>query len=142
MKFKLSSATFLFVIGLSFKCYSAKINCPDSIIETPQVISAEKDWKVMATSGVRRLDHIEIYLGNPSDGGVQIPDSTKIVAGKEIVEWKLKHANADVFWISCSYIGTTAILIQKLDSKFTECIATYELLKNGRRLRLISVDCH
>ena len=102
------------VLTLPFAAVAAEIHCPASITETPTVSTEEKQWLVVATSGVRQLEHVGIYLGNPSEYGAQVPDATKTADKKETVTWRFLRSATDTFWIGCSYLGTTAMLFQKV----------------------------
>jgi hypothetical protein len=115
--------------------------CPSSINEAPSVAGADAQWTVVASFGERRLEHVGIYLGNLSDYGAQVPDSTKQNAKTETVTWRITRSKGDIFWIGCSYVGTTAMLFQQLDDTVSACVASYDLLRSGKRLRLKSLDC-
>jgi hypothetical protein len=144
MRSKVTCALFSALVGLLFKAGSSvatEISCPNSIRETPSVSAADKHWIVVASSGERQLDQAEIYLGKPSEYGAQVPDSTTKKQGREIVSWHLVRSPTDTFWLGCSYVGTTAMLFQRLDSTVTFCAVSYELLPSGKRLRLSHVDC-
>lgn len=120
---------------------AAEIHCPTSVKETPTVSTEEKQWTVVASSGERHLEHVGIYLGDPSEYSAQVPDSTKTVKKKQIVKWRLTRSKTDTFWVGCSYVGTTAMLFQKVDGKATMCVASYDLLPSGRRQRLSAMVC-
>lgn len=131
-------------ISLSFTTHTAvatEIHCPASVMETPGVSTEEKEWTVIANSGERHLEHVGIYLGAPSEYSAQVPDSTKTVKKKQIVKWRLTRSQTDTFWVGCSYVGTTAMLFQKVDAKATTCVASYDLLPSGRRQRLSAMVC-
>jgi len=120
---------------------AGEIRCPGSITETPSVSTADQGWNIVAGTGTRPLEHVGIYLGDPADYGAQIPDSTKRIGPQERISWRIVRAPADTFWVGCSYVGTTAMLFQKLDSSITLCVATYDLLPSGKRQRLSTLDC-
>lgn len=144
MRSKLAGALFFALLGLLFKAAPAvaiEISCPGSISETPSVSEANKRWIVVASSGERQLDQAGIYLGDPSQYGAQVPDSTTKTKGTETVSWHLVRSPTDTFWVGCSYVGTTAMLFQRLDAAVTFCAASYELLPSGKRLRLSHLDC-
>lgn len=128
-------------LTLSCAAPAVEIHCPASMTETPTVSSAEKQWVVVAPSGERYLERVGIYLGNPSEDGAQVPDSTKTDKRKETVTWRLTRSETDTFWVGCSYVGTTAMLFQKVDAKATTCVAAYDLLPSGRRQRLSAMVC-
>jgi len=119
----------------------AEIECPASITETPSVISGNAAWLISAKTGERPLEHAGIYLGSPAEAGAQVPDSTRTTRFREKVTWKLVRAPQDEFWVGCSYTGTSAILLKRLESGVTQCIATYTLLPSGRRQQLETMDC-
>lgn len=143
MKLKLALAILLAVFYLSMPPRSAagEINCPEFIVETPTVSVNAKHWVVVASSGERALEHVGIYLGTPSDYGAQVPDSTKKAKDKETVTWNIKRSPTDIFWVGCSYVGTTAMLLQKLGSSIKTCVATYDLLSSGKRQRISALHC-
>lgn len=120
---------------------AAEIHCPASITETPTVSTEEKQWIVVAIPGERHLERVGIYLGNPSESGAQVPDSTKTIKKKETVTWRLTRSETDTFWVGCSYGGTTAMLFQKVDTSVAACVASYDLLPSGRRQRLSAMIC-
>jgi hypothetical protein len=120
---------------------AANIVCPSSIVEAPGVSTEVKDWSVVAASGERQLEHVGIYLGSISEHGAQVPDSVKSVKAKETVTWRLTRKESDTFWIGCSYVGTTAMLFQKVDAAVATCVASYDLLPSGKRQRLSAMSC-
>lgn len=121
--------------------FAAEIHCPTLITETPTVSKEDKQWIVVASSGERQLERVDIYLGTLSEYGAQVPDSTKTVKKKEIVTWPISRSETDTFWVGCSYVGTTATLFQKVDANVTACVASYDLLPSGKRQRLSAMDC-
>lgn len=120
---------------------AASIYCPRSIAENPTVSAEDKEWIISSNLGQRQLEHVGIYIGTPSEYGAQAPDSTKTIKKKEMVTWQIRHSATETIWVGCSYIGTTAILFQKLDTSVTECVASYDLLPSRRRQRLSYMDC-
>jgi hypothetical protein len=144
MRLKLILAIHLAVLclfSISSPSIASEIKCPSSITETPTVSITDKRWTVVANSGERPLEHVGIYLGTLSENGAQVPASTKKAKRKETVTWNIKRSLTDTFWVGCSYVGTTAVLFQELDSSVTLCAATYDLLSSGRRQRLSTLDC-
>lgn len=138
----LSISTMVFTLSsTALAAVAAEIHCPASVTETPTVSTEEKQWIVVAIPGERNLERVGIYLGNPSEYGAQVPDSTKTVKKKETVTWRLTRSETDTFWVGCSYVGTTAMLFQKVDAKATTCVASYDLLPSGRRQRLSAMVC-
>lgn len=119
----------------------AEIHCPESISETPSVSINDKTWTVVTKTGERSIEHVGIYLGTVSEYGAQDPDSTKKVRLRETVTWNIVRSPTDGFWVGCTYVGTTAILLKKLDPEIKQCVAIYELLPTGRRQRLITFGC-
>lgn len=136
---------FLFILALvltiSASIFAAEIHCPASINETPNISNKYIQWTVVANSGERPLERAGVYLGIPPDYGAQVPDSTKSDKKKETVTWKISRANSDLFWIGCSYVGTTATLFQQIGNTIEVCTATYDLLPSGKRLRLYTLEC-
>lgn len=120
---------------------AAEIHCPETITELPTVSNKNKEWTVITSSGERQLESIGIYLGTPAEYGAQVPDSTRTIGKKEDITWKITRSTADTFWLGCSYVGTTAMLFQKLAATVKECVATYDLLPSGKRQRLRTVEC-
>lgn len=132
------------VLCLSFRAHVAvaeEIHCPTSVTESPAVVTNEKNWTVVARSGERHLEHVGIYLGTPAEYSAQVPDSTKTLKKKQMVKWQLTRSETDTFWVGCSYLGTTAMLFQKIDAKATTCVASYDLLPSGRRQRPSTMVC-
>lgn len=144
MRQKLALAIPLAVLclpSISSPSVAGEIKCPSSITETPTVSSNDKRWTVVTNSGERPLEHVGIYLGTLSEYGAQVPDATKKSKRKEMETWNIKRSPTDTFWVGCSYVGTTAVLFQELDSSVKVCVATYDLLPSGRRQRLSALDC-
>ena len=135
------SLAVLCLLSISSPSVAVEVKCPGSITETPIVSINDKQWTVVANSGERPLEHVGIYLGTLSDYGALVPDSTKKTKRKETITWNIKRSPTDTFWVGCSYIGTTAVLLQKLDFGLKVCVATYDLLSTGRRQRLSTLDC-
>lgn len=144
MKSKLAGALLSALLGLSLRAapsVATEINCPDSIKEAPSVLTADRGWIVVATRGERPLEQAGIYLGKPAQYGAQVPDSTTKTKKTETVSWRLIRSPTDIFWVGCSYVGTTAMLFRRLDAAVTFCAVSYELLPSGKRLRVSHVDC-
>ena len=123
---------------LSFVAHTAvaaNIVCPESIVETPKVLTDEKSWTTVAPTEKRRLENAGIYSGSISDRGAQVPDSETSSKTKETVTWQLprdKDENdTNTYWIGCSYLDTSAILFQKVDAAVTKCVATYVYVPGG-----------
>jgi hypothetical protein len=125
----------------STNLFAMEIRCPHSISESPFVNPPDGEWEVVAELGERPLDQVSMYLFHPSKRGALVPDSTQRAKSEEKVSWRLGHGNNDEFWVGCSYYGTTAILAKKIDASISQCIATYELLRTGSRLRLKGMSC-
>lgn len=119
---------------------AAEIQCPRTITETPAVSTPNDQWTVVALSGERPLEGVGVYLGDPPEHGAQVPDSTKTKT--RIVKWRLVRAEKDTFWVGCTYVGTTAMLFQKVDAKASACAATYDLMPSGRPQRLSGMIGH
>ncbi len=119
----------------------AEIHCPASISETPLVSISDETWTVAAKKGERPLEQVGIYLGSISEYGAQVPDLTKKAKLQETVMWKLVRLPKDNFWVGCAYVGTSAILLKKLDPSLQQCVATYTLLPTGKRQRLNTFEC-
>lgn len=131
----------LCLLSISSPSVAGDIKCPGSITETPTVSLTDKRWTVVTNSGERPLEHVGIYLGTLSEYGAQVPDATKKSKRKETVTWNIQRSPTDTFWVGCSYVGTTAVLLQELDSSVNVCMATYDLLPSGRRQRLSTLNC-
>lgn len=124
---------------------AANVVCPPSILETPNVSTVEKGWTVVAPTGTRWLEHVGIYFGSITDPGALVPDSDKSGIAKETVTWQMprdKDENdTNAYWIGCSYLDTSVILFQKVGASVTTCVASYDLLPTGERLRLSAMNC-
>jgi hypothetical protein len=121
--------------------HAAETACPAAIVETPSVALTDDAWQLAAAPGERPLEHAGIYLGALAQLGAQVPDSTRKKQLTETVTWRLRRADADQFWIGCSYVGTTALLARPIAPGATECVVSYELLRTGRRQRLTGIAC-
>ncbi len=122
-------------------CNAAEITCPGAITETPTVSIENKLWSVVTSSGERQFEHAGVYLGPLSAYSAQAPDQTKKTNTKELVTWNIKRSAGDTFWVGCSYVGTTAMLFQKLNEAVAVCVVSYDLLPSGNRLRVSSAQC-
>ena len=120
---------------------ATEIKCPDSIRERPVVETQVEGWDVVGEAGVRPLDRVGIYLFNPAKNGALVPDATKRTKTEERVTWLLVRGQSDEFWVGCIYHGTTALLAKRLDQDVGQCVASYQLLPTGTRLRLIRMSC-
>lgn len=132
------------IIGLmlgSSVSVAEPIRCPDSISETPTVLSNEKSWIAVVKTGDRPLERVGVYLGSLTEYGAQVPDNTETSKKSETVTWNLNRFPEDSFWIACSYAETSAMLFQPLAASIKQCVATYELLPTGRRQKLAAVNC-
>ncbi len=120
---------------------ATELACPDAILETPSAATTQGPWRLAAAAGERPLDHAGIYLGAPGQLEAQVPDFTRKKQHTETVTWRLKRADGDRYWIGCSYVGTTAMMVRPVEPGIQECEATYELLRTGRRQRLKGMAC-
>jgi hypothetical protein len=140
---------FLLVLCLPFMAHTAlaaNIVCPESIVETPNVLTDEKGWIAVAPTGTRWLHDVDIYFGGLSNPGKQVPDSEKTSKTKETVTWELPRDKDEndkrTYWIGCSYLDTSAILFQKVDAAVTKCVATYDYVPGGgSKPQLSSMIC-
>jgi hypothetical protein len=119
-----------------------EIKCPDSIRERPVVETQADGWDVVAGEpGMRPLDKVGVYLSHPSQNDALVPDSTKRTKTEERVTWQLVRGQSDEFWVGCTYQGTTAVMAKRLGQDVGQCVASYQLLPSGSRLRLIGMSC-
>ena len=137
MRIRLLSILLAFATG----CAAADLNCPDAITETPTVQDAPTPWVFQGDQGRRHLDQVAVYFGHPNERGVQIPD--KIIKSKsgEIVVWLISATKGEQYWVGCSYLGTTAVLISPIEILTRGCSARYSVLPTGKRLKLLSFTC-
>lgn len=119
----------------------APIQCPATIVESPQLAGVPSSWAVMAPSGERTLKQVGVYWGPQEELGALVPDGERIDKRQERANWTLLPKSGGHFWIGCQYHDTTAVLLRRLDESVKQCEAIYDLLPTGRRLRLVSVDC-
>ncbi|MDR0777376.1 MAG: hypothetical protein LBE81_12175 [Azonexus sp.] len=123
---------------------SAVIDCPESIVETPSVSINDKIWTVVAKTGERPLEQVGIYQSRTDTAdvyGAQVPDSTKTTKRQEVSTWNLVRSPTDTFWVGCSYVGTTAIVLKRLDPDTKKCVATYEPNPPSRWKKLSVFRC-
>jgi len=127
-----------------FPTFSAEIECPASIVETPSVSINDKVWTVVTKTGERPLEQVGIYQSRTDTAdvyGAQVPDSTNTAKRQEVSTWNLIHSPSDIFWVGCSYAGTTAIVLKQLAPDIKQCVATYELTPPSRWKRLSTFRC-
>lgn len=142
---KINTALFTFfavTLASTDLVFADEIKCPSFIFEQPTISDSPKEWTVVAKVGERPLEQVGIYLGSLVEAGAQVPDSSQKVKLKEIVTWNIQRSPEDTFWVGCSFVGTSAMMFQKIETKIKSCTATYELLPTGRRQRLLSMSCH
>jgi hypothetical protein len=120
---------------------AAAIECPGSITEAPTVAVPNAAWSVVAKSGERPLDQAGIYIVIGTEYGSQVPDVIRKAKREEHVSWRMPSPTTERYWLGCSYLGTTALLMIELDPAIKSCVATYTLLKTGRRQQLKNIDC-
>lgn len=87
------------------------------------------------------MDQAGIYIGIGAEYGAQVPDTTRKSNREERVNWRMPSPATETYWVGCSYVGTTALLVIKLKPTIEACVATYTLLPTGRRQRLKNIDC-
>lgn len=143
IKIKPVGAAFvMFLLAAAMMAQAATIQCPRSITEKPAVASPPSAWVVVAESGPRSLSQAGISIKIGSEYGAQVPDAVSRARREEHVNWTLPPAPAaERYWLGCSYLGTTAMLVVKLEPTDKSCVAIYELVKTGKRQRLKTVDC-
>lgn len=135
------ACVFMAMIGAISESFANDVFCPETIIESSRVDGPTGDWLVDASQGVRTLDSVGVYLGDPALRGAQVPDHTRRSKTEETVTWQLARAIGDDFWVGCAYIGTSAMLFKKIAVSDTRCVVKYTLLPTGRRLKLKSFAC-
>jgi hypothetical protein len=136
------------VLGMGkFKNATGKTECVEFVRQAsgaPQTPLWKKGKKVpeaLGESGTRPLDKVVVYLSHPTQNGALVPDSTKRTKTEERVTWRLVRGPSDEFWVGCTYHGTTAIMAKRLGQDVRQCVASYQLLPSGSRLRLIGMSC-
>lgn len=127
--------------AIAFAAQAATLQCPRTIIEKPAVAPENAPWSVVANSGERQLEQAGIYIAIGAEYGAQVPDATTTANREEHVKWRMPSPAAETYWVGCSYVGTTAMLVTRLKPTTESCVATYTLLATGRRQRLKNIDC-
>ena len=82
------------MIGAISESFANDVFCPETIIESSKVDGPTGDWLVDASQGVRTLDSVGVYLGDPALRGAQVPDYTRRSKTEETVTWQLARAIA------------------------------------------------
>ena len=117
------------------------ITCPPILVETPIVQSMLSGWEVDVRAGRRTLADAAIHLSRGSDRGGVMPDTTNLSGRQETATWSLSPGDGNVYWVACSYGNTSALLLQKVPETARRCVASYDVLKTGRRLNVRPVTC-
>ncbi len=120
---------------------AATITCPPTVIETPFVSSLLAGWEVDVRAGRRTLSDATIQRSRGSDRGGVAPDATRLSGRQETATWTLSPGEGSVYWVACSYGGTSALLLQKVPDTARRCTATYEVLQTGHHLNVRPVEC-
>jgi len=120
---------------------AAPITCPPVMVETPVVSSLLPGWEVDVRAGRRTLSDAAIHLSRGSDRADLAPDFTHLSGRQETATWLLPARDDAVYWVACSYGSTTALLLQKVPESARRCVATYDVLKSGRRLNVRPMQC-
>jgi hypothetical protein len=115
--------------------------CPTTVTVKPSVQSIGPEWKSIESSSTLSLERVAFFLKDPSGAGALVPNSTKKLKGEEREVWTFVRATGDVFWLSCVYHDTTAMLARRLDPTISQCEVLYDLLPTGRRLRVKAITC-
>lgn len=136
----------LCLLFVAHTAVAANIVCPESIVETPKVITEEKGWTAVTPTEKRRFENAGIYSGSISDLGALVPDSDASGKNKEAATWELRRRGknenrTDAYWVGCSYEDTNTMLFQKVDAAATTCIASYELLSPDKGLKFKTMIC-
>jgi hypothetical protein len=126
--------------GLHVGAFAAEVNCPASLRETPGVVDPGPGWTVLARAADRPLESVMVYWGPGTEPAAQVPDETQKKKLIESVRWDLPRQQ-EPYWIACAYVGTSALVLQKLGADLSRCVVTYDLLPSGRRLRVKAVSC-
>jgi hypothetical protein len=117
------------------------ITCPPVLVETPIVQSLLAGWEVDVRVGRRPLSDAAIQLSRGSDRGGVAPDATTQAGRQETATWWLSPGDGNIYWVACSYGNTSALLLQKVPETARRCVASYDVLKTGRRLNVRPVTC-
>ena len=117
------------------------VACPPSLVETPVVSSLLPGWEVDVRAGRRPLSDTAIHLSHGSDRDDLAPDFTSLSGHQETATWTLPPRDGSVYWVACSYGSTSALLLQRVPESARRCVATYDVLKSGRRLNVRPMQC-
>ena len=129
------------LLSLVTGCAAANLSCPEAITETPTLQNAPKPWAPLVEQGSRHLDQVAVYFGHPNQHGAQVPDRSLKNKTEETVIWAVSASGGEQYWVGCSYVGTTALLVTPVASSARECRARYTLLPTGKRLKLQAFTC-
>jgi hypothetical protein len=139
-RFLAVSAVLTLAGGLHVGALAGEVNCPASLKETPGVVDPGAGWTVLARAGDRPLESVAVYWGPGIEPAAQVPDEAQKKKLIESVRWNLPRQQ-EPYWIACAYVGTSAVVLQKLGVELSRCVVTYDLLPSGRRLRVKAVVC-
>ena len=120
---------------------AADFVCPASLSVSQTATRVPLGWEAISSAEPLSLERVALYLGNPKEGGVLVPDKTDKQGGVERLTWTFARRPSDEFWLGCSYTGTTVILAQKLKRDVSQCVVQYDLLPSGSRLRVKAISC-
>ena len=129
------------LMSLVTGCAAANLSCPESINEVPSLQDTPSPWTPLVEQGSRHLDQVAVYFGHPNQRGAQVPDRSLKNKVEETVIWGVSASGGGQYWVGCSYVGTTALLITQVASSARECRAQYTLLPTGKRLKLRAFTC-
>ena len=128
------------LVALSARA-ATTITCPPILVETPIVQSMLVGWEVDVRAGRRTLADAAIHVSRGSDRAGVAPDTTNQSGRQETATWSLSPGDGNVYWVACSYGNTSALLLQKVPETARRCVASYDVLKTGRRLNVRPVTC-
>jgi hypothetical protein len=142
--FAIKTAPLLFVIAVASGCTRASavdFSCPPTLQSTQSAQDAQEGWQAADTGAAAALQSAELLSGDPADNASQVPDDASKDAKIETIVWNLVPNPNEPLWISCTYTNTRLVLVKRIPETAKQCVATYDLLPNGNRLRLAGVRC-
>jgi len=100
--------------------HAAERFCPETIEVTQSIKHTPKGWSVDYEHRPHYLTTISVSDGHPSELAILKPDNGD---SDELAYWTLDPHNTRPYWVTCSYLGTSAVLQKQLPQNISGCRA-------------------
>ncbi len=112
------------VAGLEVR--AQEIRCPAEVEVRQSAGAVPAGWMAGQSQMPTRLESVTFYIGPPEERASLVPDTSKRRGGALTSTWRFARGSKELFWVSCSYVGTTVVLSRALPAGVSGCTVEYD----------------